>query len=73
MLGMVKAFEIIVKLLSSHPYCVDLPWGTTQHDVQWKLEEVTFKVPAQVEEEALYAKNNQVIVIQIEDYLVFIK
>ena len=37
------------------------------------VKEGTFKVPAQVEEEALYAKNNQVIVIQIEDYLVFIK
>jgi len=36
------------------------------------IKEGTLKVPAQVEE-VLYAKNNQVIVIQIEDYLVFIK
>jgi len=54
MLGMVKAFEIIVKLLSSHPYCIDLPWGTTQHYVSGKdvVKENTLKVPAQVEEEA---------------------
>jgi len=36
------------------------------------VKEGTFEVSAQVEE-VLYVKNNQVIVILIEDYLVFIK